>query len=663
MAKTELGFRQIHLDFHTGPRVPGVGSRFDAKAFGEMAKRANVDSITVFAKCHHGHLYFATDHPARHPSLKPGLDLLGEQIEALHARGIRAPVYISVQCDEFAANTHPDWIARNADGTNVGAGPLKPGWQILDMASPYLDYLREQVAQVLERFSPVDGIFFDMCWNQPSVSQWAKARMLSQGCDPANEADRNAYAADLATEYMRSLFAQVRKASPRAAVYFNSRPLSLLREDNPYLSHVEVEALPTGGWGYMYFPMHVRYVRTFGRPYLGMTARFHKSWADFGGLKPEPALKYEICQMLAHGASCSIGDQMHPRGLFDAPAWERIGRVYDYAGQCRPWCQGAASAADVAVFRGEGGGYHVQSGGSLEGAVRMLGQLRQQFDVVDALSDLDKYRLLVLPDELAVDVALAKRLDKFIAGGGAVLATGRSGLAADGRPTWKKLPIVGAAEDSPYEVTYFRPGQGTLSLEGEGEGMPAMDHVLYGRGLRVRPAAGSEVLAGVVEPYFDRDWRHFCSHNQTPPDKLTAYPAAMVRGRVGYIAYPIFRLFATHGLAAYRQLVGGCIERLMGRSIVETSGPVTMEVSLMRQARRHVLHLLYYPAGRVARDLDLIEDTIPLHDVKVSVKLDKRPRRAVLAPQGQAAEFTWKAGRAELTVPCVNGHQMVVFEA
>src|SRR4051812_6021599 len=116
-----LRSRQIHLDFHTGPWIPDVGRDFDAREFAQTMKRAHINSVTVFAKCHHGHLYYNTKHPARHPGLKRGLNLLGEQIEALHRQDIRAPIYISVQCDEYAADNHPEWIARKADGAPCGA--------------------------------------------------------------------------------------------------------------------------------------------------------------------------------------------------------------------------------------------------------------------------------------------------------------------------------------------------------------------------------------------------------------------------------------------------------------------------------------------------------------------------------------------------------------
>src|ERR1700722_16580068 len=114
--KGQLPMRQVHLDFHTSPHIGDVGKNFDARQFAATMKQAHVNSVTVFAKCHHGHLYYNTTRPERHPGLSRQLNLLGEQIEALHHEGIAAPIYISVQCDEYAANTHPEWIAEKGEG-------------------------------------------------------------------------------------------------------------------------------------------------------------------------------------------------------------------------------------------------------------------------------------------------------------------------------------------------------------------------------------------------------------------------------------------------------------------------------------------------------------------------------------------------------------------
>src|SRR4051812_25217904 len=211
MAKiSPLRFRQIHLDFHTGPWIPDVGVDFDAREFARTMKDAHVNSVTVFAKCHHGHLYYKTERPERHPGLSQKLDLLGEQVEALHREDIRAPIYISVQCDEYAADKYPEWIARQVDGKPVGAGPLSPGWQILDMSSPYQEFLAEQTQEVLRLFKPVDGIFFDMCWDQPSLNNFAVDAMLRGGFNPEQEDDRIKYSHKVARDYMKRFYDMVK---------------------------------------------------------------------------------------------------------------------------------------------------------------------------------------------------------------------------------------------------------------------------------------------------------------------------------------------------------------------------------------------------------------------------------------------------------------------
>ncbi len=649
--KVPVPTRQVHLDFHTGPWIPDVGRDFDAKTFAKTFKDAHVNSVTVFAKCHHGHLYYNTRRPERHPGLKPGLNLLGEQVEALHSAGIRAPIYLSVQCDEYAANVHPEWIALNPDGTHVGRKPLggESGWQILDMASDYQDFLAEQTAEVLKMFKPVDGIFFDMCWDQPSVSNFAKAKMAKAGLDPAVEADRKKFAHDNALAYMKRFYDMVKAASPNAGCFFNGRSHANLAEEAKYQAQIEIEALPTGGWGYLYFPKFARIARTFDKPMLGMTARFHKSWADFGGLKPYPALEYETSQMMALGASCSVGDQLHPRGTLDDGAYELIGEVYARVEAAEPWLEGAKAVTDIAVLQ------NPRVKGAEEGAVRLLNQLRQQFNILPDGASFDGYKLVIAPDGVAMDAAGIKRLRSFVKSGGAVLLSGTSGMDAEGTGTL--LPEMGikAHGMSPFTTTYLRMGREIDA--------PKSDHVMYERGVRVT-ADGAEVLAKVVEPYFERAWDHFSSHYQTPGDKLSKFAAATIHGRVGYIAFPIFSAMAHHGNYPYRLLVAAMLERLLPEPLLRVDGPTYLETSVMRQSKpaRTIVHLLGYSAERRTPTLDLIEDIVPLYDLPLSLRMDRKPKRVYLAPAEREVEFEHLNGRVNLRVPMVSGHQMIVFE-
>jgi hypothetical protein len=651
----------VHLDFHTSPHIRDVATTFDANEFVRTLKGAHVDSVTLFAKCHHGHFYFDTDHPARHPGLKPGFDLLAQQVEALHKHDIRAVIYISVQCDEYAANNHPDWIVINPDGTRLAPPPFtRDGatWQILDMSSPYQDYLADQLKEVLRKFHPIDGVFFDMCWTQPSCSIWAQRAMRDLGMNPADEADRAKYAESVAQQYMSRFAKMVRDAhdGKEVPVFFNGRSWTNVTADKQHLSHLEIEALATGAWGYLFFPQFVRLARPHQMPMLGMTGRFHKSWADFGGIKPEAALMYECTQMLAHGAGCSVGDQLHPRGTLDAAAYDVIGAVYKHVEACEPWCRAPLFSNEIGVFFDHANGQRSTPGGTYEGVVRALQELHCQFDFISTSQiDLETYSLLIVPESIRVNAELHGRLQRYVAKGGAILLAGDALLAPDGKPLFEQAGIE-AIQQSPFSMSYFRFCKPNTQKVG------ITDHVMYEKGLRLVPKSSEAVIASVVEPYFERTWEHFCSHYQSPPDRDTCFAAAMVSDRVASISYPIFMAYARHGNLPYRSLISECISRLLPNPQLRVSAPSHVESTTYQQHNRQIIHLLSYAPRRRTPSIDIVEEPTACIDVRVSARVTKEPKTVHLAPQRAPVEFTLRGDRVEFALPVVSGHQIVVLE-
>ncbi len=79
--------------------------------FAKTAKEAYVSSMTVFARCHHGLVYYPSKQFPElvHPYLG-NKNLLLEQVHALHNEEIKAPFYITVQWDYRFATTHPEWL-------------------------------------------------------------------------------------------------------------------------------------------------------------------------------------------------------------------------------------------------------------------------------------------------------------------------------------------------------------------------------------------------------------------------------------------------------------------------------------------------------------------------------------------------------------------------
>ena len=144
----DFRFRQVHLDFHTSPLIPGVGERFDKKEWQEALKLGHVDSITVFSKCHHGYSYHPTKVNEMHPTLK--FDLLGAQLEACREIGVRAPVYISAGLDEKDAVAHYEWLARGKNDFDK-----EPDFKAFEQGTVKMD--REDMDKALTMFYEAMG--------------------------------------------------------------------------------------------------------------------------------------------------------------------------------------------------------------------------------------------------------------------------------------------------------------------------------------------------------------------------------------------------------------------------------------------------------------------------------------------------------------------------
>ena len=261
-----MRFRQVHLDFHTSELVPDIASQFDDREFAEAYKSARVDSVNLFAKCHHGLSYHPTDVGRTHPNL--GIDLLGRQIDALQSAGIKTPIYLSANWDEHAARTHPEWRVMSPAGDlpRQTAPPNGAGWAYMDFASDYLDYLCAQIDEVASRYSRGDGFWIDIAWQPVSVSEASRRGMAQLGLDWTREADREEFNSLTVTRFFERVRDTVKKHDPDCPLFFNSGHIrkGFRRHYAEFYSHLEIESLPTGGWGYDDFPLSARYVETTG---------------------------------------------------------------------------------------------------------------------------------------------------------------------------------------------------------------------------------------------------------------------------------------------------------------------------------------------------------------------------------------------------------------
>ncbi len=650
-----LSPRQVHLDFHTSEEIPGVAAAFDAAEFARTAQEAAVSSMTVFARCHHGWLYYDSKRFPElvHPQLA-NRNLLAEQVRALHSVGVRAPVYITVQWDYHSANTRPEWLIRKKDGSHEGGPFSEPGfYQSLCVNTGYLDFLKAHTAEVMDLLGDeLDGLFFDIVGIRPCWCAACRREMKARGIDAADDAQVLAFAKDVLDRFKADMSAFVRARRPDCTIFYNAGHIGpCTRESAGAYTHFELESLPSGGWGYLHFPVTARYARKLGLDCMGMTGKFHTSWGDFHSLKNLAALEFEAFRMLSFGFACSIGDQLEPYGRLNAATYRLIGDVYRPFAQREAWARPSTALTEVALLTAENPLVEHRMSESILGAAQLLEELAVQFDILDDTMDLTPYRLVIVPEDFTADEAFQSKLNAYVAGGGHVLACGLGGLNAQGAyPACYQARYKGQTDAYPDFVL----AQGPLAqgLETDAE------YVIYLQGTRIAPDGAQEALQA-RGPYFPRRGDHFCSHRYTPSAKGQPYPAALRTERTVLFSHPLFSQYRESAPRWVKVLVRNALDLLLGQRLVAHDGPSTVSVQLLeqRQHGRVCAHVLHYIPVRKSATIDIIEERAPLKDLTLTVRLPAEYTKARLVPEDVPLAFE----NGKVTIPYVDGYSIVEF--
>ncbi len=656
------GTRQIHLDFHTSEAIDSIGFAFSKKQFQEALLAGHVNSINIFGKGHHSWCYYPTKAGSMHPGLD--FDLLGAQIEACHEIGVTAQVYFTIGWSANDALNHPEWTIVNRNGTNAykemvkNLGPEDPfgwGWDLLMPEGPYLELILAQVEEIVSGYN-IDGMWFDIIpFSDTNFNAYSLHDMKEHGIDPNNDSAVMKRHVEKMKYFQEKTNELVKKYRPDASIYYNwsthantERAISILPyKFYQYNTKHDLEDLPTAWGGYDIFPWRSKYFANTGKEIVAMSGKFHKSWGEFGGFKHRDALLYEAASMVAFGASCNFGDQLHPSGQMEMATYENIGYAYEYVEKIEDYGVGAKHLSETGVYLGKD---HL----SIEGTVKMLLEKQVNFNMVNTLEDWSGFETIIITSTGIAEKDVPK-INQFMERGGKVLAMG-SGIFVDGKP----VIDIGATWLGPanFDVDY------TLVGEELSEGLVVSPFLNYSPAVRVEPMQGTEVLAAIREPYFSRTLSHYCSHANTPY-KLedAAHPAVIRHGNVVYMAHDLDRQYYLHGARVHRDLFINALSLLRKNPLVETKMPSSGRINLLHQPEhnRYVVHLLY--ATPIQRgEVSVIEDLVPLYNVPVEVNLGKEIKRAYQIPSGEALKMVKRGGRIKMVIPEFTCHTAIVLE-
>ena len=637
----------VHLDFHTSPTIDGIGTEFDAEKFTKTLKEADVDLVTVFAKCHHGYCYYPTKVGTMHPGLK--FNLLAAEIEAIHKAGAKAPIYITMGWSKKDADDHPEW--RHIDfntrtdfffKTEIEReDPDRPlndcGWTTLCPVGGYGEHLAAITREVCEKFDVSDGIFYDICFIKGACAcPSCLEGMRKRGYDTESLSDAQKYFTERRIEMMQELSGIVHEFCPTANVFFNGGANMNFPAYHPYQTHYELEDLPTAWGGYDLMPLRAKYFERYGKYFMGMTGKFHHAWGEFGGFKSAEALRYECADMVSVGASISVGDHLHPSGDIDKSTYAVIGHAFHYIKELEPHTTESRPYTDIALFVSH-------STDADMGASKLLQVMHLDFDVVDSGDSLDGYRIVILPDFVKLTDADKAAILAFRKAGGTVIASYDSifeGLGIE------KIGTSSADKDF-------------ISCEVDELVTPFLS---YSSAMMTK--SDYRVLADVYEPMFNRTYGRFCGHKNTPYKREAAsYPALVAGEGLLYFAHPVFTAYEKNGSYALERYIIKGIREVYDPAIKTEELPSCARVRLRRRLADGalLLHVLYAPPvnrGNVC----LLPDFPKLHDVKITLRVDGAIKSVKLQPSGEEIAFTQDGDTVTLALPPFRLHTLVVLE-
>lgn len=634
--------RVIHVDFHTMPGIYNFNERFNAEDFAKTLYEAHVKYVNVFCKCNIGFAYYDTKIGIPYPNMKG--DMFGDILRECHKYDIGVSAYFNVGLDHEQAKRHRDWVTLESDGKLYKDNKVDSFFRTMCYHTPYRDYIKGMIKEVVDNYD-IDGIFLDCFDVRPCVGNECIVDMKKLGFDPSNEKDVYEFARKDYLDFCSEIKQIVGKDK---YFYINGwrdfTANKVLQEE--VHSHAEIEGLPSS-LGYDYYATNVAYARVLKEKVLNMTGRFQFSWSDFGGYKGKASLENDMWDSLLNGAEYCIGDHMNPAGNLDKAIYSDIGEIYKDLEKYEEYTLSSKYVADIAVMTDKK--VYEQR---YFGISRLLNELKYTYDFVDEDIALDKYKAVILPDEMRISTSLAEKLEAYMAQGKCVLCVGEGGLNEDGTGFALKEDLHEFCGLDNSTRSFFK------ALDKE---LNDTDFVwsMYSSGILFK--SKDFPRATYIKGYFNEHWDYEHCYVYLPPEKATEYAVVSRSKNVFRVCFKLFNAYREFAMKTHKDIIHYCLKKMIDTpSIVADELPSTARIGLTESAKTMQVHIkTTYPEKR--GDLEIVEEHQYLPKGKV-VKVKGQYKTAFEPLSKRTIETQYENGYTTIVLPEIYGYMMIILE-
>ncbi|MDF2723855.1 MAG: hypothetical protein K0Q59_3530 [Paenibacillus sp.] len=671
------------LDFHIGEAVPEIS--FDIPRYMQDMADAGMQTLTFMTKDAFGTSYYDTK--IGHKNVRLKTDMLAEAVREAKKHDIKIVAYYNVGLNSYVANANPDYRQRDKDGNPVTNAFSY--YDLLCLNSPYRDFVAGQLTEIAERYD-VAGFFFDITyvWATSCHCDYCRKLYVEKYGKPPAPAPQpgtpelrqwKQFQKHIRAEFLRFITDRLKSINPDFQIGWNhAGDLAFAHvEPDERADYLTSEFHPPV---YLYGSLLAKWKRTTGKPFELMMPSEMGSWGEWT-LAPEATLTTAAAIAVSGGGSISFGHVGIPsgavKGAVPPPVVQAMKAANTFVREREEWLLGAQSVQDVAVLYGIENRRMIEATSlpnhvddALNGINRLLIEGNIHFDVMSDKQlpgQIHPYKVLIMPDQAYVSPAVEEAVREFVRAGGLLIASHRTSLyREDGerKSNFGLADVFGVDFDdsSRYSVNYMADFAGEYFPD-----VPDMPHLIKGVNtpvLRVRPSAGTQPLSFFMEPAMESKTYRHVYHQHAHPAFRTNDPAITLnrfgQGACVYIAAPIEAAFWKTGSPWLKLIALDCLKLLRPKPLLEVSAPIGVEVNLMRQNDRLILHLVQVREEKAGGSKTFIEEIWPLH--RIPVKIRQKPQRIYLAPDNTPLDFEETEDGVTFTVPELGLHAMIVLE-
>lgn len=566
MSGYQRGWRRMLVDME----IPAWEDRFladyDPVAMADLYARAGASSVMFACKTLSGVCFWPTAVGRTHPRTE-GRDLVGETVEALEQRGIAACAYYSVIFDNWAFEHHPDWRFEPVQGWSRDGSPHDRHGLCCPNSPGYRKYITDQIADLYARY-PFECSFCDMTF-WPDVC----------GCTHCRDRYRREAGAELPEvidwtapewcafqaarerwieEFTGLVTDAMKRTSPGISVYHNFAPAVFdWRRSVPFTAARHQDFLGGDLYGDAIEQLLVMKLMTNlspSRPAEFMTFAT-TSYMEHVELKSADQMRAQVLAAAAESVAFMFIEAIDPAGTANPGSYDRVGSAFEALVPYEPHL-GGTPVEDVGVYFSSESKLDFAENGerltvrgparrgyphltAIRGACRMLQRAHIPFGVITRrqLAELDRYRVVVLPNVVRMDADEAEALRAYVRRGGRVYASRYTSLVeTEGvrHDDFMLADVFGVhlEREEPAGFVYATPAtpriEARLAPQRHLSAQPR-EGSLAGGLLRLAADPETEVLATLTLPYAHPEPGHFSDHDwasihTSPPWEDTAAP-------------------------------------------------------------------------------------------------------------------------------------------